>query len=53
MRADPSHTRPGVWDHLRNREVLGLITASLLTFIILFGPQLCFLPILMNDRFDL
>ncbi len=41
-----------VWQHLRDREVLGLICASLLTFIILFGPQLSFLPILMNDRFD-
>jgi ACDE family multidrug resistance protein len=24
----------------------------LLTFVILFGPQLSYLPILMNDRFD-
>ncbi|QIN82735.1 MFS transporter [Rubrobacter tropicus] len=41
-----------VWGHLRDREVLGLIGASLMTFIILFGPQLSYLPILMNDRFD-
>ena len=41
-----------VWEHLRNREVFGLIVASLLTFIILFGPQLSYLPILMDDRFD-
>ena len=41
-----------VWEHLRDREVLGLIGASLLTFIILFGPQLSYLPILMNGRFD-
>lgn len=41
-----------VWGHLRDREVLGLIGASLLTFVILFGPQLSYLPILMNDRFD-
>ncbi len=41
-----------VWEHLRDREVLGLIGVSLLTFIILFGPQLSYLPILMNDRFD-
>ena len=40
-----------VWGHLRDREVLGLIGASLMTFIILFGPQLSYLPILMNDRF--
>ncbi len=41
-----------VWEHMRSREVFGLIGASLLTFIILFGPQLSYLPILMNDRFD-
>jgi len=41
-----------VWKRLRHRQVLGLLCASLLTFIILFGPQLSFLPILMNDRFD-
>lgn len=41
-----------VWSHLRNREVFGLLGASLLTFIILFGPQLTYLPILMSDRFD-
>jgi len=36
---------------LKNREVLGLLGVSLLTFIILFGPQLTFLPILMDERF--
>jgi MFS transporter, ACDE family, multidrug resistance protein len=36
---------------LRDREVLGLLGVSLLTFIILFGPQLTFLPILMDERF--
>ncbi len=41
-----------VWRHLRDREVVGLVGVSLLTFIILFGPQLSYLPILMNDRFD-
>ena len=41
-----------VWEHLRNREVFGLLGASLLTFIVLFGPQLSYLPILMNERFD-
>jgi MFS transporter, ACDE family, multidrug resistance protein len=40
-----------VLSRLRNREVLGLLGASLLTFIILFGPQLTFLPILMDERF--
>ena len=41
-----------VWEHLRDREVFGLLGASLLTFIVLFGPQLSYLPILMNERFD-
>lgn len=41
-----------VWEHLRSREVVGLLEASLLTIVILFGPQLAFLPILMNERFD-
>ena len=41
-----------VWQHLRSREVFGLLGASLLTFTLLFGPQLTYLPILMNERFD-
>jgi MFS family permease len=41
-----------VWWHLRDREVVGLVGVSLLTFVILFGPQLSYLPILINDRFD-
>ena len=40
-----------VWEHPRDREVVGLVGLSLLTFIILFGPQLSFLPILMDNRF--
>ena len=41
-----------VWENLYDREVFGLICASLLTFIVLFGPQISYLPILMNARFD-
>ena len=40
-----------VFTRLKNREVLALLGVSLLTFIILFGPQLTFLPILMDERF--
>jgi MFS family permease len=40
-----------VWKRLNNRQVLGLLAASLFTFIILFGPQITFLPILMDERF--
>ena len=41
-----------VLSHLRGREVLGLLCASLFTFIIVYGPQITFLPILMHERFD-
>jgi ACDE family multidrug resistance protein len=41
-----------VWENLRDREVLGLVGCSLLTFIVLLGPQISYLPILMNTRFD-
>jgi hypothetical protein len=41
-----------VREHLRGREVFGLLGASLLTLIVLFGPQLTYLPILVNERFD-
>jgi MFS transporter, ACDE family, multidrug resistance protein len=41
-----------VWENLHDREVLGLIVATLLTFIVLFGPQISYLPILMHARFD-
>ena len=40
-----------VWSNLRNREVFGLLGVSLFTFIILFGPQITYLPILMDVRF--
>jgi len=41
-----------VWENLHDREVFGLIVATLLTFIVLFGPQISYLPILMHARFD-
>ena len=41
-----------VFSRLKDREVLGLLVTSLLTFIILFGPQIYFLPILMDERFS-
>lgn len=40
-----------VWANLRSREVFGLLCVSLFTFIILFGPQITYLPILMDERF--
>ena len=40
-----------VISHLRSREALGLLCASLFTFIIVYGSQITFLPILMHERF--
>jgi MFS family permease len=39
------------WDSIRNRQVLGLFTASLVTFIILYGAYLTYFPFLMEERF--
>lgn len=41
-----------LWPRLKNVKILGLFTASLVSFILLFGAQLAYLPILMNERFD-
>lgn len=40
-----------LWVCLKSLKVLGILCASLVAFIILFGPQLAFLPILMSERF--
>ena len=40
-----------VFSRLRKKEVIALIATSLMTFIILFGARIFFLPILMGDRF--
>lgn len=42
-----------VWRSLRSLEVLGLFTANFLTFIMLYGGYLTFLPILADQRFEL
>jgi predicted MFS family arabinose efflux permease len=36
---------------VRSRAVLALLAASLLTFVLLFGPYLTYMPILLRDRF--
>lgn len=41
-----------VWGHLRDREVPGAIGASVMALVIVFGTQLSYLPILMNDPFN-
>jgi len=40
-----------IWGRLKSFRVLGVLCASLVSFVILFGPQLAYLPILMNERF--
>ncbi len=40
-----------VWEHVKDRQVIGLFAGSLVTFIILFGPLLTYLPILMYATF--
>ena len=41
-----------LWPRLKNVKILGVFTASLVSFVLLFGAQLAYLPILMNERFD-
>ena len=40
-----------VWEHAKNRRVLGLFVGTLVTFAILFGSLLTYLPILMSEFF--
>jgi MFS family permease len=40
-----------VWEHVKDRRVSGLFVGSLVTFVILFGPLITYLPILMNEFF--
>ncbi len=40
-----------IWPRLQNIKILGLLGASLITFVLLFGAQLAYLPILMSERF--
>ncbi|WP_421900564.1 MFS transporter [Maridesulfovibrio sp.] len=37
---------------MRSKEVLSLFAISLLTFIILYGPIVTYLPLLLNSRFE-
>lgn len=37
---------------MKNKEVLSLFAISLLTFIILYGPIVTYLPVLLNSRFE-
>lgn len=39
-------------DSLRDRRTAGLLCATLVTFVILYGPQITYLPILLDGSFD-
>ena len=40
-----------VWEHVKDRRVVGLLVGTLVTFAILFGSLITYLPILMNEFF--
>lgn len=40
------------WQSIKRRKVIGLYTASIFTFIILYGSYLTFFPILVGKRFE-
>ena len=42
----------GVWKEMMRAEVLGLFVISLVTFVLIFGPYLVFLPVILATRFD-
>ncbi|HUM29895.1 MAG TPA: MFS transporter [Thermoanaerobaculia bacterium] len=42
----------GAFATFRRKEVIGLFSAALVTFIILFGSYLTYFPILMSERFS-
>lgn len=41
----------GVLEHVKDRRVVGLFVASLVTFTILYGAPLTYLPVLMDSPF--
>ncbi|CAN5200927.1 MFS transporter [soil metagenome] len=40
-----------VRESLKDRQTVGLLCATLVTFVILYGPQITYLPILLDDSF--
>lgn len=40
-----------VWKLLQDRRIIGLFLASTVTFIILYGPHITYLPLLMSESF--
>ncbi|MDY6907310.1 MAG: MFS transporter [Chloroflexota bacterium] len=42
----------GTWGYLKNRKVVALFAAGVLTFVILYGAYLTYLPLLLYDSFQ-
>lgn len=42
----------GTWSYLKNTSVLGLFTASILTFLLLYGTVLTYFTLLLSDVFN-
>ena len=42
----------GAWQGIKNKKVLGLFSAGVMTFIILYGAMLTYLPILLDFEFN-
>lgn len=40
-----------VWEHVKNRQVVGIFVGNLVTFIILFGALITYLPTVMYEKF--
>jgi MFS family permease len=42
----------GAWSRMKTRQVLALFATTLMTFMVLYGPIITYLPILLSHRFD-
>ena len=40
-----------IWEHVKDRQVAGIFAGNLVTFVILFGALITYLPGLMNEKF--
>ncbi|MBN2077084.1 MAG: MFS transporter [Dehalococcoidales bacterium] len=42
----------GAWDHLKSMKIVGLFSAGMLSFVILYGAYLTYFTILMGEKFN-
>ncbi|MBI4042574.1 MAG: MFS transporter [Deltaproteobacteria bacterium] len=42
----------GVWQNLKNRQIIGLFLSTFLSFVILFGAYLTYFPLLLGHNFE-